>query len=364
MAKVAIFGAGQIGRAAFKIVSDLALPGYEQPIIIDSYNESLKAVGSDSTLCMDLTDCPMSDIVDVLKSNEVEYIINALPFFLNDRIATAAVSAGCNYIDFTEDDTMADKVQAIYKDTGLTCAVKCGLAPGFVNYIGLSLANKIKSPKSLMVSVGALPKTAVNGVNNPGGNYNLSWSVDGLVNEYVRPCRVRRLGIETEWPAIRKEDQIEVNLDGSEYEAAMTSGGVGSLIKDLPNIPNIQYMTLRYPGHYDYVRSVIEGKTFDEIRQLFLSVFPFTTDDVIVVYANCLGRDANNRYVRETYYKKFYGINGLTGIQSTTAGSGVAVLELMINGKVNGLVDHKDINLDDLKATKSFSRYYNTVSTT
>ena len=317
MAKVAIFGAGQIGRAAFKIVSDLALPGYEQPIIIDSYNESLKAVGSDSTLCMDLTDCPMSDIVDVLKSNEVEYIINALPFFLNDRIATAAVSAGCNYIDFTEDDTMADKVQAIYKDTGLTCK---------------------------------LP-----------GPYR---SVDGLVNEYVRPCRVRRLGIETEWPAIRKEDQIEVNLDGSEYEAAMTSGGVGSLIKDLPNIPNIQYMTLRYPGHYDYVRSVIEGKTFDEIRQLFLSVFPFTTDDVIVVYANCLGRDANNRYVRETYYKKFYGINGLTGIQSTTAGSGVAVLELMINGKVNGLVDHKDINLDDLKATKSFSRYYNTVSTT
>jgi saccharopine dehydrogenase-like NADP-dependent oxidoreductase len=255
---------------------------------------------------------------------------------------------------------MADKVQKIYEGTGLSCAVKCGLAPGFINYVGYDLVGKIDTPDSLLISVGALPKTASYDRAHPEHSYNLTWSVDGLVNEYIRPCRVRKDGVEMEIPALG--GLVKVILDGTEYEAAYTSGGVGSLVRDLTHVPNVHYMTLRYPGHYKYVRAVVQDNlgNFDKIKKIFSKTFPQTDEDVIVVYANALGKDKDGNPVRRSYSNKFYGVDGLTGIQSTTAGSGVAMLELMIEEKVAGIVDHTDIALSTFTDTDAFRKYYNT----
>jgi saccharopine dehydrogenase-like NADP-dependent oxidoreductase len=364
MTKVAIFGAGQIGRAVYQIIIDLSAVSrpFENvdAFVIDSSEDNIRKLKFGSHYTVDMGLETHEDIVKLLKDQGTTHVINAMPFSLNEKVASAAAAANCNYIDFTEDDVMADKVQKIFEGTGLTCAVKCGLAPGFINYIGYNLVGLMDTPDSLMISVGALPRTVSYDMAHPENSYNLTWSVDGLVNEYIRPCRVRKDGKVTEIPALG--GLVKVVIDGFEYEAAYTSGGVGSLARDLTNVPNVCYMTLRYPGHYRYIREVVQGThgNFEKLRKLFLEKFPFTDDDVIVVYATITGKDATGALQRRAYSNKFYGVDGLTGIQSTTAGSGVAMLELMLTGKVQGIVDHPAVSLAEFTATQAFNKYYKT----
>lgn len=360
MKNIVVFGAGQIGKAVHKIIKDIYNFEGVLSILVDSNTENLELTDPVNNVLLNLNDATHDEIVKLLKDKKAECVINALPFILNEKIALAALDANCSYIDFTEDDVMADKVQKIYKDSNLVCAVKCGLAPGFINYVGYKLVEKIETPRSLMISVGALPRTASYDKAHPEHSYNLTWSVDGLVNEYIRPCRIKKSGEVIEVPALR--ELVTVVLDGIEYEAAHTSGGIGSLIHDLGNVPNIAYMTLRYPGHYRYVRSIVQDNlgNFDKIKKIFSDTFPYTDEDVIVVYANALGKNENGQPVRRSYYNKFYGVNGLTGIQSTTAGSGVAILELIISGKMNKIVNHSAVALADFIDTRAFKKYYNT----
>lgn len=363
MTKVAVLGAGQIGRAVYKIITTLREETTTfsniDAFVIDSSHDNIFDLQYGSHYVLDLNNSDVSELAKLLVDQKVTHVINALPFFLNEKAAIASVSAKCHYIDFTEDDVMADKVQSIFKDTDLSCATKCGLAPGFVNYIGYDLVKKLEVPDSLMVSVGALPRMVSFGHNQPEHSYNLSWSVDGLVNEYIRPCRIRKNGVEQEVAPLG--NQTKVILDGIEYEAAYTSGGIGSLTKDLENVPNVCYMTLRYPGHYRFVKSVVQEKlnNFDEIKKVFLKKFPFTDDDVIVVYANLIGKN-KGKLSRVSYYNKFYGTDGLTGIQSTTAGAGVAILELLMNNRISGIINHSNVDIDEFCDTHSFKKYYKT----
>ena len=359
--KIIIFGHGQIGAGCGKFIYDLFYET-EGPAALDRFEQWDKLSHQFPT---DIDNMSVMEIAEKLKEAEATHVIVAMPFQYNEKIAQAACHAECHYaechyIDFTEDDVMADKVQAIYKDSGLTCAVKCGLAPGFINYLGHDLVNSVTANggkcSDLMISVGALPRN-VNG-GHPRDLYNLSWSVDGLVNEYIRPCRVRMNGKELEIPALTGKEKVFA--DGREYEARYTSGGVGSLVKELKHVQNVAYKTLRYPGHYDYVIDAVNRHRadFNGIKNEFLRSFPFNPDDVIVVYAEAKGIDANNTYTRGSYTSHLVGLEGLSAIQSTTAGSGIAVLELMLNNQISGIINHADISLDMISRTQTFKSSY------
>jgi len=360
--KIAILGAGQIGRAIFQILRKLKFNVLHTAftdidiIIFDSNADNLLNI--DATINnSDLSTLKITEISAILKKEKVTHVMNALPFHMNEKVASAAKLAKCAYIDFTEDDIMAESVMEIYKDSGLTCAVKCGLAPGFINYVGHELVKLIDEPDSLTISVGALPRTVSYDKKHPEHSYNLTWSVDGLVNEYLRDCKVRKDGKEILVNPL--SEKIKIILDGVKYEAAHTSGGIGSLVRDLVNVPNVCYKTLRYPGHYKYVQSILAENdwNFEKIKKIFIEKFPFTDDDVIIVYANVLGKN-KGIYSRRTYHNKFYGVNGLTAIQSTTAGSGVAILELMLTNKISGLITHSSIDFQTFTNTLAFREYY------
>jgi saccharopine dehydrogenase-like NADP-dependent oxidoreductase len=363
--RVAILGAGHIGRAFYKILTDLSALSKDpyrdiDAFVIDSTRSNIEKLTYGTHFLVDLQTSTVQEIADILTAQQATVVINALPFSLNEKTASAAVAANCSYIDFTEDDVMADKVQKLFQGTNLNCAVKCGLAPGFINYIGYNLVDKIDSPDSLMISVGALPRNVSYDINHPEHSYNLTWSVDGLVNEYIRPCRIRRNGTLMEVPAL--SNQLKVVLDGVEFEAAYTSGGIGSLARDLEYVPNVAYMTLRYPGHFNYVRQALTEANYNfiKLRYIFLEKFPLNDDDMIVAYATVIGKDKNGTLVRKSYSNKFYGVNGLTGIQATTAGSGVAILELILKGKLQGIINHNAVSLADFTNTLAFVNYYKT----
>jgi len=354
MVKVAVLGAGHIGRAIYQMITDLTIA---DAFVIDTNVNNISKLRTGIHYHMNL-----GEDYDVLSSflvtEGVTYVVNALPFFLNEKVASAARKANCSYIDFTEDDTSAEIVKNIYKGSDLSCAVKCGLAPGFINYVGIDLVKQMHKPSSLLISVGALPRMVSFDVNFPGNSYNLTWNVDGLVNEYLNPCTIKKNGkIIKEKPL---NGMMTIILDGIKYEAAHTSGGIGSLVHELDNVPNIAYMSIRYPGHFKYIRQIVQENygDFNKIKNSFVGKFPTTTDDVVVVYANLLGNNEEREFTRISYYNKFYGVDNLTAIQSTTAGSGAAILELMLDGKVKGIITHSSVGLDDFISTKSFEKYY------
>ena len=356
---VVIMGAGQIGQAIYQILS-----GWSK-----SYNTFLQykpqlwdvELKGDVTTITDFSIIEASEITRLLQANNASFVINALPFHLNAKVAQAAKDAGCNYIDLTEDDEMSAAVQKIYEGSNLTCATKCGLAPGFINYVGLDLVSKIDKPESLMVSVGALPRHV--NYSSPAKNYNLSWSVDGLVNEYIRPCDVRINGKRTTVEPLTGMETILI--DGVHYEAAFTSGGVGSLAKELTNIPNVAYKTLRYPGHYNYVRDAVQRhlRQFDPIKKEFLQTFPFNKNDVIVAYAECIGKMNDGTMKREVFAQRFIGgispwTEKLSAIQATTAGGALAVFELIDKGSLKGCVQHSNVSLEQFQSTLAYTSLY------
>lgn len=375
MNNILIFGGGQIGTAVKQILKSLCrsqdkqIPKTIADTLHSYYIEDNAFEDCNVLLCdmiasdrsdftMDINASSPKQIFEELKRRSITHVINALPFSLNEKIARAAVAAECHYIDFTEDDQMAEKVQALYASSSKTCAVKCGLAPGFINYVGHSLVKKIDFPDKLMISVGALPRTASFKPDDPGSNYNLSWSVDGLVNEYIRPCSVKMKGKELSIPALTGLETILI--DGVQYEAAFTSGGIGSLVKELKRVPNVYYKTLRYPGHYSYVIDAVKrhNSQFEPIKKEFLDKFPFNSDDIIVVFAECVGNVRGKGLRREVFSAKFKGTNGLSAIQSTTAGGGLAILELMLKGVVSGMVNHSNIPLGSFMNTEIYKRTY------
>lgn len=367
MSTVVILGAGQIGTAfnyllSERIKSDTAKNVFPLTTPFANFKVELwdAVARAGVTHRIDLLQSSTEDIAAALKKVSASHVINTLPFFLNEKVGQAAHDAGCNYIDFTEDDVMAEKVQAIFKDGGLTCAVKCGLAPGYINYLGAHMARLLHRPESLLLCVGALPRHVQAPADLPHKNYNLTWSVDGLVNEYIRPCRVRAGGQVQTVPALT--GQCNIFIDGVQFEAAHTSGGIGSLVDDLTHVPDIRYKTLRYPHHYDYIKSIIETHAADHesIKRQFLNDFPYTSSDVIVVYAEVVGRNEDGVLRREVFADRFYGIDGaLTAIQTTTAGGGLTILEMMLTGHLSGIVKHTDVDWSSFINTSTASLIYN-----
>lgn len=342
--KIAIIGAGQIGLAFSKLMS-IIFSSYP----VEVWDKNFAWLPRDQqSMTFDADAETNESLAKRFHDGKVTHVINAMPFNYNEKVASAAFMARCHYIDFTEDDMSSDFVQEMFKGSGLNSATKCGVAPGFVNYIGHQLVAEVEFPESLLIGVGALPRNV--NFSTPASSYNLTWSVDGLVNEYLRPCRVKLHGHETRVPALTGIETVIA--DGVIYEAAFTSGGVGSLVKELPRVSNVAYKTLRYPGHYAYVKDCVARNhgDFDRIKAEFLHVFPTTKNDVVIVYAEVTGKH-HGRKVRETFSKRFAGVYGLSAIQTTTAGAGLAILELMINGTISGNITHSNMTLDTFYKT-------------
>lgn len=371
---IAIFGAGTIGWAAHYLITNEPITSPFALSKVTIFDTSARVQELKGGQQLDVNVATVEQLATKLREVGAGYVINALPFFLNTKIASAALAAGCHYIDFTEDDAASDAVQATYaKQDKLMCATKCGLAPGFVNYIGIGMVEDLRAAWSdivvehLRVRVGALPANVRYDNDKPQDAYAMSWSIDGLVNEYIRPCRIKQAGVVFLAPPLLGEETIVIN--GSTYEARYTSGGVGSLVTDFPEIPNIDYKTLRHPGHYAYVeqaridagwgRAPME-LIFEELRATFKRDLAWTDNDIIVVFAEAVGRTLadGNKHVRN-FAAKYGKVWPLTGIQTTTAGGALAVLELMLEGKLSKpIISHRDIPINKFLETRAFKITY------
>jgi saccharopine dehydrogenase-like NADP-dependent oxidoreductase len=208
--------------------------------------------------------------------------------------------------------------------------------------------------------VGALPIYPTNALK-----YNLTWSTDGLINEYCNPCEAIIDGELKETLALEEVEAF--SLDGIAYEAFNTSGGLGTLCDSLKGrVENLNYKTVRYPGHRDIVKTLIRdlrlGQRRDILKDVLETAIPMTLQDVVLIFVTVSGMKGG-RLTQQTYAKKIYSqvVNGqhLSAIQVTTAAGICAMVDLLVAGKLpqRGFVRQEDASFADFLANR-FGRYY------
>jgi saccharopine dehydrogenase-like NADP-dependent oxidoreductase len=229
------------------------------------------------------------------------------------------------------------------------------LAPGFIAIVASDLARRFDSLDSVRMRVGALPQYPSNALN-----YNLTWSTDGVINEYCEPCEAIVDGELVEVPAL--EEREEFSLDGVTYEAFNTSGGLGTLCETLKGkVRTLNYRTIRYPGHAAIMKALLNDLGLRDRRSILKDILenalPTTLQDVVIVFVTVSGRK-NGHLVQETYANKIYsrrvGAVMRSAIQITTASAICAVLDMLAHGDLpaRGFMRQEDIALDAFLANR------------
>ncbi|WP_171230967.1 saccharopine dehydrogenase family protein [Ruegeria sp. HKCCA6707] len=287
-------------------------------------------------------------------------IISAAPFFLTPAIAAAAKAVGAHYFDLTEDVAATATVRALADGSKSAFMPQCGLAPGFVGIAGAALAAEFDQIDSLHMRVGALPMFPTNALK-----YNLTWSTDGLINEYCNPCDAIVNGERVKTAPL--EDYERIGHDGVEYECFNTSGGLGTLPETLEGKARaVSYRSIRYPGHCDILKLLLHDLGLAQRRDLLKGIFetalPRTDQDVVLVYCTAKGKIDGTLREKSLINKSFArDINGQTwsAIQITTAAGVLGAVDLMRTGKLpqNGFVRQEQVRLDDFLNTE-FGQLY------
>jgi saccharopine dehydrogenase-like NADP-dependent oxidoreductase len=355
MRRVIVLGAGKIGGA---ICDLLGGSGDWQVTVADRQREFLTLIPEERAHreLVDVSDPASLD--KVINGNE--YVISALPYFLNPAVARVCRDAGAHYFDLTEDVATTRAVREIADGAETAFVPQCGLAPGFISIAAYDLTRRFDRLREVRMRVGALPQFPVDALK-----YNLTWSTDGLINEYCNPCEAIRNGRLTEM--LPMEGLESFSLDGIDYEAFNTSGGLGTLCETLEGkVDRLDYKTVRYPGHRDIMKMLLEDLRLRDRRDLLKDVLeqsiPITHQDVVLIFVSVSGwRDA--RLTQETWAKKVYAreVEGrlMSAIQLTTAGGVCAMVDIHARGLLpaNGFVRQEQAALEQFMANR-FGRLY------
>lgn len=289
-----------------------------------------------------------------------DYVLSCAPFHRNVEIARAAREAGVHYLDLTEDVAVTKAVGELARGAPTAFVPQCGLAPGFVSIVTHELCSRFESLDAVKMRVGALPTFPHNRLK-----YNLTWSTEGLINEYCHPCEAVVDGRLVELPPLEGLEPLLV--DGVEYEAFNTSGGLGTLAETYAGrVQALDYKSIRYPGHNALLKVLLEDLRFEHDREGLKRVFerslPYTDQDVVLIYVTVSGR-RDGRFATESYVKKIHGqqIAGRRwgAIQITTAAGLCAVLDLHAAGTLpaSGLVRQEEIDYAAFVENR-FGRWY------
>jgi saccharopine dehydrogenase-like NADP-dependent oxidoreductase len=357
MKTVAILGAGKIGKMVCHLLQSC---GDYTVRIGDAFDGAVSAIGKayPKVQASKVDFASAASLDAILKGAWA--VVSCAPYHCNARIAERAKANGAHYLDLTEDVSVTHKALELAKGSATAFAPQCGLAPGFITIVATHLMAQLDTVRDLRLRVGALPRFPSNRLQ-----YNLTWSTEGLINEYCNPCEAVENGQEVLVPAMEQLERL--TIEGVEFEAFNTSGGLGTLAKTLAGkVQNLNYKTIRYPGHCELIKFLLHDLGMrhhkQELAKIFDRAIPTTPNDQIVIYVCAIG-EKNGKLTELTYAKivKDQVIDGQhwTGIQITTAAGITGVLDLMAQGKLptQGLVKMEDVSYDAFLQNR-FGKYY------
>jgi len=261
MHRVLILGAGKIGA----LISGLLSESGSYKVFLGDVNGAtaqavVRAHGSANLSGLSVDASDQAALVRHLAAHPVDAVISSLPYYCNAGVAQAARGAQAHYFDLTEDVEVTRAVIRTADGAAQAFVPQCGLAPGFISIAANELMSHFDQLRAVKLRVGALPQHPNNVLK-----YSLTWSTEGLINEYGNPCQAIVDGRTIEVAPLEGLEEIEI--DGTLYEAFNTSGGLGSLAESHgARCETMNYKTIRYPGHCAQMQFLMNDLSIRSIR--------------------------------------------------------------------------------------------------
>lgn len=364
MHEVLLLGGGKIGRMIAKLLSEsgdfeVTVADYDQKAL-----DRIAATRGVQALQIDATDRAQLSAAMAGKNS----VVSALSYHFNPTIAEVALAESVSYFDLTEDVETTRAVRSVASNakSGQIFMPQCGLAPGFVSIAAYDLTKSFDRIDKVHMRVGALPQFPTGELK-----YNLTWSTDGLINEYCNPCEAIQEGQRID--ALPLEGLEQFSLDGVRYEAFNTSGGLGTLCETLDGqVRELNYKTVRYLGHRHLMSFLVNelrmSQKRDTLKSILEDAVPITFQDVVVTFCSVSGW-RNNDLVQISDARKVYAeeIDGeiWSAIQLTTAAGICTVVDMHATGLLpeSGFVRQEQVELDAFLSNRFGQQYHSDAST-
>ena len=332
-AKIGIVGSGNIGWALKQLLK-----------------EDYDVKQGDITDGFDATD--INQVKTFLDG--VDAVISAGPYAVNKNIAQIAADESIGYFDLTEDVETTDFIKELKSESILM--PQCGLAPGAINICAASMMKEFDDVKEVLMRVGALPRFTTNEMS-----YYLSWSTNGLINEYCNEADAIYEGKPIKVMPLEGAEKLVI--EGESFEAFNTSGGCATMCETYADkVENLTYKTIRYPGHLNHMKFLFNDlhlkKNKDILEKLFDKEVPRTKNDLIIFFVKVIGL-IDGVLQEKTYLRKIYGDEKFSAIQLTTASGACSALKMFLDGKISskGFIKQESLSWKDFIDNKFGSVY-------
>ncbi len=327
---ILVAGAGKIGGLLAQL---LAHRTGMHVLLVDTRDEIMADIPQFAQLTTLKCDVTATDVLKALViDRSIDAIVSCLPYFCNIALVQLAANLDIHYFDLTEDVATVAAVKEFSEGKQSAFVPRCGVAPGYINILAHDLMHSFESLDTVRLRAGCLPKYVSNSLQ-----YALTWSVDGLINEYGNVCEGIAEGQRVELRPL--EDIESLQLDGVQYEAFNTSGGVGELANMyIGKVENLNYKTIRYPGHGERMRFLMHELYLNEdretLKRILVRALPKTDDDVMLVFVSVTGY-LKGELVEKSILKRIlpsslYG-HHWSAIQTATASSAAVVIDMVLS---------------------------------
>lgn len=347
--RILVLGAGRMGYGA---AYDLAKnsPEVARVTVADSdfsrAREAARKIDSSKVepIALDVTN--YERVHSAMESHDAA--ISCVNYWFNDELSRIAVEAQTSFCDLGGNNSVVARQLALDEaaaKAGINIIPDCGLAPGMVSILAMDGFRRFDSVRSIRIRVGGLPQTP-----QPPLDYQLVFSVEGLINEYVESARVIRNG---------KIEQVEsmTELEALEFEgfppleAFQTSGGTSTLPETfLGKVEELDYKTIRYSGHCEKFKamidlglcsseptevdgsSVVPRKMFGHLLETHL---PADEPDLVLIRVEIEGsRKSQTQRLRYDIVDRYDETTGLSAMMRTTAFPASIIAQMMAAGDV------------------------------
>ncbi len=347
--KILVLGAGRMGHGA---VFDLAHNSLEvEAITVADFDfakaqtvaESVKSAKV-SPIQLDVSD--YGKCVAAMRGHDAA--ISCVNYWYNLELTKAAIETETNFCDLGGNNYIVDAQLALdaeAKTANVNIIPDCGLAPGMVSILAMHGANRFDEIEEIHIRVGGLPQNP-----QPPLNYQLVFSVEGLINEYVETARVIRSGEITEVESMTELESLEFE-NFPALEAFQTSGGTSTLPETFSGkIKELDYKTIRYAGHCERFKTMIDlGLCSSEeivadyvkikprkvLGELLQRNLPADEPDYVLIRLEFVGtKDGERKCLRYDIVDKFDEQTNLSAMMRTTAFPASIIAQMMVRGDV------------------------------
>lgn len=343
--RLAVLGAGMVGRA---MVYDLCRQDdVDEVLVADRDAGKAREVaerygaGKARGRALDVTD--REAVGGFIEGSRAA--LGAVSYRFNQALAEIAIAAGVHWIDLGGNNDVVEAQFALSdraRAAGVAVVPDCGIAPGAVGILAARLLELAPAADSIRLRVGGLPLRPV-----PPFNYQVVFSVEGLINEYREPAVCLRGGAVVERPSLDDLESVEFPPPFGVLEAFNTSGGASTLPRTFRGrVENLDYKTLRYPGHCELIRALFalglageEPVAVDGVRvaprrlleRQIAASLSFEGPDAILALAEASGREG---VVRLRIIDRHDEATGLSAMARCTAFPATVIAHMLAGGAV------------------------------